>query len=76
MRVSDMISKDGRVSYGDLVWGHVSYCAHPSKPGWRFIPAVAGRRGSRRLYATPEEAIPAWVRRSINATARELTPIK
>lgn len=31
-----------------------------SHDGWRFIPAVTGRKGSRKSWPTAEECIPRW----------------
>ena len=76
MKISDMIDENGAVRYGGLVWGQVSWVAHPRSPGWKFIPRVAGRVGSRKVYATREEAVPAWVRRQIKATAKVVHVIK
>jgi len=33
-----------------------------SAEGWKFIPNVAHRRGSRKLHPTPESAVPSWCR--------------
>lgn len=36
--------------------------ARGSAEGWKFIPNVAHRRGSRKLHPTPESAVPSWCR--------------
>lgn len=39
----------------------VGFLVHYPGRGWRFNPAVAGRRGSRKFYETKEQAVPRWV---------------
>jgi len=70
MKIADMIDESGQVRFGGLVWGQVIWQNNPHGPGWKFIPRVAGRKGSRKVYATREEAVPQWVRRQIKATAK------
>jgi len=55
----------GRVTINRLLYGFVSKKVR----GWEFIPAVAGRKTSRKGHPTMEACIPAWVRRRAKAMA-------
>jgi len=38
-------------------------CVHkPLRGGWIFVPNVNNRRPSRRVFATPEAAVPRWAK--------------
>lgn len=62
-----------KVTANGLLFGHVSH--HTGNPvdrnGYYFIPAVAGRKGSRKPYKTIKECIPSWVTRNAIAGSKK-----
>lgn len=62
----DIDEKTGKVTANSLLFGHVSH--HTGNPvnrnGYYFIPAVAGRKGSRKPHKTIKDCIPTWVIRN------------
>jgi hypothetical protein len=53
-----VVKKDGKAA--GFVYG--SLCYYPK--GWKFVPRIPRRHGSRKHYPTPDAAFPSWLKRS------------
>jgi hypothetical protein len=31
--------------------------------GWRFVPWISGRKGSRKFYTSADQALPSWAKK-------------
>jgi hypothetical protein len=48
--------------------------AQETKFGWRYIPCIPGRKGSRKFYKTPQEALKTPLKWNSKAIIRTTTP--